>query len=121
MTIETSKTLNDTKYKIKTYESRLNEIKDSSDNKDKNESLQLKQKINDYYEKQLMAVKIRSGIKYFEDGEKSTNIFFNLERKNISNKFRTKIKCSNGSYSSNIFTILKEQVSFLKHFFRRKV
>ena len=69
MTIETSKTLNDRKYKIKTYESRLNEIKYSSDNKDKNESLQLKQKINDYYEKQLMAVKIISRIKYFEDGE----------------------------------------------------
>ena len=114
LTIETSKTLNDSKYKIKTYESRLNEIKDSSDNKDKNESLQLKQKINDYYEKQLMAVKIRSRIKYFEDGEKSTKFFFNLERKNISNKLWTKIKCSDGSYSSNIFMILKEQVSFFE-------
>ena len=26
----------------------------------------------------------------------------------------TQIKCSNGSYSSNIFTILKEQVSFFE-------
>ena len=44
--IESSKTLNDDNYRIKKYETKLNEIKDSSHNKDKNEALQLTQKIN---------------------------------------------------------------------------
>ena len=37
------------------------------------------------------------------------NLLFNTEKKNASDKIWTKIKCQDGSYSSNINVILNEQ------------
>ena len=80
-------------------EKRLNEIKDSDDRNLQCELDFLKQLTKKYYENQLQAVKIRSSIKCFEEGEKSTNFFFNTEKKNASDKIWTKIKCKDGTYT----------------------
>ena len=98
-------------------EKRLNEIKDSDDRNLQCELEFLKQQTKKYYENQLQAVKIRSRIKCFEEGETSTKFFFNTERKIASDKIWTKIKCKNGTYSSNISAILNEQKTFYKTLF----
>lgn len=77
----------------------------------------LKQEIKEYYEKQLEAAKIRSRIKTFEDGEKSSKFFFNTEKKNAMDKIWTKIKCRDGTYKSTINAILNEQKYFYKTLF----
>ena len=117
LTIEISKSLNISKNKFRQIEKRLNEIKDSDDKNLKRELEFLKQQTKEYYENQLQAVKIRSRIKCFEEGEKSTRFFFNTERKNASDKIWTKIKCKDGSYSSNISVILNEQKMFYETLF----
>ena len=83
----------------------------------KHECKNLKQQIKEYYEKQLEAAKVRSRIKIYEEGEKSSKFFFNTEKKNASQKIWTKIKCQNGTYSSNINIILNEQKQFYKNLF----
>ncbi|MEW8548721.1 MAG: reverse transcriptase family protein, partial [Candidatus Thiodiazotropha sp.] len=117
LTIEISKSLNISKTKFTKLENRLNEIKDSENTLLKYESTYLRQEIKEYYEKQLEAAKIRSRIKTFEDGEKSSKFFFNTERRNATDKIWTKIKCRDGTYKSDINTILNEQRFFYKTLF----
>ena len=87
---------------------KFNKIKDSENNILKEECKILKQQIKEYYQKQLEAAKVRSSIKIYEEGEKSSK-FFNTEKKNESQKIWTRIKCQDGTYSSNINVILNEQ------------
>ena len=117
LTIEISKSINISKNKCMHLEKRLNDIKDSNDKNLIRESDFLKQQIKEYYENQLQAVKIRSRVKCYEEGEKSSKFFFNTEKKNASDKIWTKIKCQDGSYSSNINVILKEQKRFYETLF----
>ena len=91
LTIEISKTLNTSEYEINKIEKRLNKIKDSDKFIHKSECISLKHTIKEYYEKQTEAAKIRSRVKIFEEGEKSTRYFFNLDKHNISNKYGRKL------------------------------
>ena len=114
LTIEVSKSINITKSKFLKIEARLNEIKDSQNNIVVNECKNLKQQIKEYYENQLEAAKIRSRIKIYEEGEKSSKFFFNTEKKNAAQKVWIRIKCQDGTYSSDINVILNEQKQFYK-------
>ena len=78
----------------------------------------LKQKVQEYYDQQLSALKIRARIKYFEENEKSTNLFFNTEKKNVNDKIWTKIKCKDGTFKTDIKSILKEQTEFYQTLFK---
>ena len=118
LTVEISKSLNINKYKLEKLEKRLNTIKHSDKNIHKQESKNLQNKIKQYYEKQTEAAKIRSRVKHFEEGEKSSKYFFNLEKHNISNKIWTKIKCKDGTYKCDIASILKEQKTFFETLFK---
>ena len=42
-------------------------------------------------------------------GEKSTKYFLNMEKRNIKNKTWNKIKCDDGTFKTDIQSILKEQ------------
>ena len=117
LTIEISKSLNITKDKIIKLEKRLNEIKDSESLALIREYNFLNQQIKAYYEKQLEAARIRSRIQTYEEGEKSTKFFLNVEKKNVSDKTWSRIKCQNGTYSSNINTIINEQKTYYKALF----
>ena len=86
LTIEVSRSLNTSKHTISKYEKRIDEIKDSDKYLDKQEFLYLKDKIKDFYEKQTAAAMVRSRIKNYEEGEKSTKFFLNMEKKNIKDK-----------------------------------
>ena len=117
LTIEIRKTLNTSIYEINKIEKRLNEIRDSDKFIHKSQCISLKHTIKEYYEKQTEAAKIRSRVKNFEEGEKSTRYFFNLEKHNISNKIWTKIKCKDGTLKTDIRSILREQTTFFKELF----
>ena len=117
LTIEISKSINISKNIFMHIEKRLNDIKGSTDKNLIRESEFLKQQIKEYYENQLQAAKIRSRVKCFEEGEKSSKFFFNTEKKNASDKIWSKIKCHDGSYNSNINVILNEQKRFYENLF----
>ena len=86
LTIEVSHSLNTSTHTISKFEKRIDEIKDSDKYLDKQECLYLKEKIKDLYEKQTAAAMVRSRIKNYEEGEKSTKFFLNMEKKNIKDK-----------------------------------
>ena len=62
LTIETRRSLNLRKSTVDKYEKRIHEKKDSSESKHKHEYTDLKCKIEEYYNNQLNAVKIRSRV-----------------------------------------------------------
>ena len=117
LTIETSRAINLSKNTVAKYEKRINDIKDSNKYSDKKEVTNLQKLIKDFYENQTNAAKIRSRIKYFEDGEKSTKFFLNTEKRNASDKTWNKIKCRDGTYKTDIHSILNEQVNFYQTLF----
>ena len=78
----------------------------------------MQKQIKDFYEKQAAAAKVRSRIKYFKEGEKSTKFFLNMEKKNISDKTWNKIRCADGTYKTDIHSILKEQTTFYQSLFK---
>ena len=117
LTIEISRSLNINKHTISKFEKRIDEIKDSDKVLDKKEFLYLKEKIKDFYEKQTAAAMVRSRIKYYEEGEKSTKYFLNMEKKNVKNKTWSKIKCADGTYKTDIQSIIKEQTTFYQSLF----
>ena len=80
LTIETSRYVNLSKRTVYKYEQRINDIKDTNKQLEKQELMYLKQKVQEYYDQQLSALKIRARIKYFEENEKST-IFFQYREK----------------------------------------
>ena len=93
LTIETSCSLNLNKWITAKYEKRIEEIKDFNKYLNKKEFSYLQKLIKEFYENQSAAAKIRSRIKYFQKGEKSTNCFLNTGKKNGSDKTWNKIKC----------------------------
>ena len=118
LTIEISRNININKQTISKYEERIELIKDSKKFIDKKECLYLKEKIKDFYEKQADAAMVRSRIKYYEEGEKSTKYFLNMEKRNIKNKTWNKIKCADGTFKTDIQSILKEQTIFYQSLFK---
>ena len=90
---------------------------DSNKYTDKAEVTYLQKRIKDFYENQTAAAKIRSRIKYFEDGEKSTKFFLSTEKRNASDKTWNKIKCNDGTFKTDIHSILNEQVNFYRTLF----
>ena len=81
--IGVSRSLNINKHTISKFEKRIDEIKDSDKILDKKEFQYLKEIIKDFYEKQTTAAMVRSRIKYYEEGEKSTKYFLNMVKRNI--------------------------------------
>ena len=74
---------------IEIFEKQLEDLKSSTDDGDiiKGKILELENLIKKYYTQKAEAAKIRSKIKWAEEGERSTRYFFELE------EIREKIKC----------------------------
>ena len=77
----------------------------------------LKQELKEIHDYKTEGAKIRSTIKWHEEGEKSTRYFFNLEKVRAKQKVWDEIKCSNGKISSDIDVILHEQCQFYKNLY----
>ena len=74
--------------KTEKFEKQLEDLKSSTDDGDiiKGKILELENLIKKYYTQKAEAAKIRSRIKWAEEGERSTRYFFELEKKQGDNK-----------------------------------
>ena len=120
LTMEISKTLNKKLNDIKNLENKLDMLKSKEHQSENTERLiaETEFKIKTYYENKTEAAKIRSRVKWAEDGEKSTKFFFDLEKKNGQNKLWNRIKTLNGKYKYDIDSIINEQVDFYSKLFK---
>ena len=118
LTIQVGKSLKINELFIQKLEKEL-DVLDSKLNTDDNINRrnELECKIKQYYDDKCTAARVRSRIQSWEEGEKSSKFFFDLERKNAREKEWVKIKCPDGSTSENIDIILKEQVNFYSKLF----
>ena len=57
---------------------------------------------------------LRSKVRWYEDGERSTRYFYNLEKRNHEKKTIAKLKRSNGTVTSDQFENLREQMEYYK-------
>ena len=57
---------------------------------------------------------LRSKVRWYEDGERNTRYFYNLEKRNYEKKTIAKLKRSNGTVTNDQFEILREQMEFYK-------
>ena len=115
LTIDISKQINKGKNKstIGNLEKKLEHIKSSNENNivRNNKIEEIERTINNYYTNRTEASKIRSRIKWTDEGKKSTRYVFDLEKKRGQNKLWNRIKTS-GHYKYDINSIKNEQVTF---------
>ena len=116
--IEISKKLNVNEKSLKQMENKLEQLKTKTDNENIELAKKLEITIKDIYEKKAEAAKIRSKCKWFEEGEKSSRYFFQLEKLNGQDKLWNRIKCEDGTIKSDIDSILDEQVKFYEKLFK---
>ena len=116
LTIDISKQINKGKNKsnIENLEKKLEYIKSNNENNigTNNKIEEIERTINNYYTNRTEAAKIRSKIKWTEEGEKSTRYFFDIEKKCGQDKLWNRIKTSEGHYKYDIDSIINEQVKF---------
>ena len=116
MTIDINKQINKGKNKsnIENLEKKLEYIKSNNENNigTNNKIEEIERTINNYYTNRTEAAKIRSKIKWTEEGEKSTRYFFDIEKKCGQDKLWNRIKTSEGHYKYDIDSIINEQVKF---------
>ena len=60
---------------------------------------------------------LRSKVRWHESGERNDRYFYNLEKQNYENKTMTKLKRSNGTFTSDQFQILREQMDYYKRLY----
>ena len=53
-------------------------------------------------------------VRWYEDGERNTRYFYNLEKRNYEKKTIAKLKRSNGTVTNDQFEILREQMEIYK-------
>ena len=63
----------------------------------------------------------RSKMKWFEQGEKPTKNFFNLEKSNYEKKLIRKVKLDNEEIISNPMQVLKEIEDFYRFLYTSKI
>ena len=68
----------------------------------------IKTELKDIYEKRGQEAMFRSKARWFEKGEKPTNYFFNLEKRNFEKKVIAQLKLENGEIISDMEQINKE-------------
>ena len=122
LTMEISRNLNckQNKKEIDRLERKLDKLKLIANETDEiNAQIkQLEGLIKNYYNKKTEAAKIRSRVKWAEEGEKSTRYFFNLEKKRGQEKLWYRIKTTDGNYKYDIDSIMNEQVDFYSKLFQ---
>ena len=121
LTMQISKQLKkgQNKKDIEKFEKQLEDLKSSTDDGDiiKGKILELENLIKKYYTQKAEAAKIRSRIKWAEEGERSTRYFFELEKKQGENKMWNRIKNTESKYKYDIDSIIDEQIKFYSKLF----
>lgn len=76
----------------------------------------VKDTIELFYEEKVKGIIIRARARWYEQGEKSTKCFLNLEKRNHIKKHMTKLNI-NGSVTTDPFNILSEQRRFYQELY----
>ena len=72
--------------------------------------------LSSFYEEKVKGIIIRARARWHEHGEKSTEYFLNLEKRNHIKKHMRKLNI-NGSITKDPFNVLKEQRSFYQELY----
>ena len=78
------------------------------------EIIKIKKKLEEMYGHEGNGAKIRSRVKWFEEGEKPTQYFHNLEKRNAKNKAWESIMESSGNVFRGTEAVQKIQVEFYR-------
>ena len=70
---------------------------------------------------EMRGAALRSKIDWYEDGERSSKFFFNLEKSRQNKKIMTKLVDDNGEVYYDQSSILKEQVKFYRHLYQEQL
>ena len=79
-----------------------------------NEYLTLKAKLEKVLNKKIKGTILRSKARWYENGEKNSKYFLNLEKRNFLRKKISKLKLSSGEETDDAKTILEEEKTFYK-------
>jgi len=69
----------------------------------------------------MKGLQIRSKEKWVEEGEKCTKYFLNLEKNRGSQKSINKLRCKNGTVTTDQSTILNEEVDYFSDLYKSKI
>ena len=75
---------------------------------------QVREELDKYIEDKTKGAMIRSRVRWFEEGEKSSKYFLNLEKRNYNNKNLDRLILQNGDTTSDCKQILEEEKRFYK-------
>ena len=87
-------------------------------NENKLKLLKVKRKLEDIYDKKVEGSALRAKVRCFEQGEKSTKYFLNLEKRNYSKKVVQKVLV-NGNLLTSPKDILKAQYQFYQSLYAK--
>ena len=82
-----------------------------------NEYYALKAKLEKLLNKKIKGTILRSKARWYENGEKNSSYFLNLEKRNFLRKKISKLKLSNGEETDDAKTILEEEKAFYKNLY----
>ena len=82
-----------------------------------NEYYTLKAKLEKLLNKKIKGTILRSKARWYENGEKNSSYFLNLEKRNFLRKKISKLKLSNGEENDDAKTILEEEKAFYKNLY----
>ena len=98
-----------------------NVLKDNYSDETELQLMQVRDELNKYIEEKTKGAMIRSKCRWYEDGEKSTKYFLNLEKRNYNNKTLDRLMTENGTIVDNPHAILKEQKSFYQTLYTTRI
>lgn len=104
--------------KIKSLEEELTKQNHTDDIQSK--LMEAKKQLEDVYDEKMKGIIFRSKVKWFEEGEKSSKYFLNLEKRNNIRKTIGKIKL-NGNILTDSPSILKAQKDFYQKLYSNKM
>ena len=116
-TIEIGRYINTKDKPIKEMENKLEKMLEEN-TRSKEEIQHIQTKIKEHYDNKTNAARVRSRIQNFEENEKSTAYFFNLEKQKAQNKQWYRIKTVEGNFKYGIRNILNEQTKFYEKLFQ---
>ena len=64
---------------------------------------------------------LRSRARWHNEGERNSNYFYNLEKRNSSNTVVIKLKLNDGSFTTNQLDILNEEKEFYQNLYQSQV
>ena len=93
------------------YQSALKRLQENPNDETRLEAKNLKNELEALYDKKVEGIIIRSRVRWHEHGEKNSNYFLNLEKRNDIRKHIRKLYVS-GTISTNPFEIMDAQKRF---------